>query len=169
MSAARGLRERLRWDAGRGAILDGGTRYLMIRADSLMGLFARLGPAVREAALEAFRASLREHGARSAARYRDAGGGDREALIAAIERGAADLGWGRWRLRDEGGGRVLLEVDDSPFAAGHGPADGPVCAPIAGMLEAVAGLLLGEPASARELECAAGGAARCRFEARADR
>ena len=36
------LRDRLRWDAARGAIADGPRRYLMVRPDVLMG--ARSAP-----------------------------------------------------------------------------------------------------------------------------
>jgi predicted hydrocarbon binding protein len=40
-----------------------------------------------------------------------------------------------------------------------------VCAPIAGMLQAIAGMVLGAPCEARETACRARGAGRCRFEA----
>jgi predicted hydrocarbon binding protein len=56
-------------------------------------------------------------------------------------------------------------VADSPFAAGFGPAPGPVCAPITGMLRAVARVVLGADAVAEETRCAANGHERCEFEA----
>ena len=47
----------------------------------------------------------------------------------------------------------------------EGTADTEVCAPITGMLQAVAGLVIGAECIARETECRARGAERCRFEA----
>ena len=61
--------------------------------------------------------------------------------------------------------RLALEVTESPFAAGYGAADTAVCAPITGMLQAVAERVLGAPCEACETECRARGAPRCRFEA----
>lgn len=140
-------------------------RYLSLRADTLMGLFRRLPRAARRQALAALAASTAEHGGDSARRYLDRHAGDAEALLKTIVKTAAELGWGRWRLRRQGAAHLALEVRDSPFAAGYGASRAPVCAPIAGMLEAVAGLALGGRCTARELHCRACGAARCRFEA----
>ena len=56
-----------------------------------------------------------------------------------------------------------LEVEDSPFAAGFGPAEAAVCAPIRGMLGALGDMLLGPGVVVREHACAATGAEACRF------
>ena len=95
------------------------------------------------------------------------GAGAPEALLTVIAGTAPQLGWGQWRFGQAADGRLDLEVANSPFAAGHGPAEGPVCAPIAGMLAAVAGMVLGGPVEVRETGCAATGAPACRFTARA--
>lgn len=159
------FRERLVWDAATGEIRDGELRYLMIRPDALMGVLRRLPAEMQPAMLQAFAESIHHYGAASARKYRGMGAADAEALLAVIAATAPQLGWGIWRLSRPAPGRLELEVGNSPFAAGHGPADGPVCAPIAGMLRAVAGLVLDGPASARELACTATGAPHCRFEA----
>jgi predicted hydrocarbon binding protein len=140
-------------------------RYLRLRADTLMGMFRRLPPPERARALEAFARSTAEAGGDSARRYFATARGDRAALLATIANTAAELGWGTWRFTDHGASRLALEVTNSPFAAGYGPADTVVCAPIAGMLQAVAALVVGSECEARETECSARGAARCRFEA----
>lgn len=140
-------------------------RYLRLRADTLMGLFRHLPETARAQALAALVRSTAEHGGDSARRALGAVGGDRAALLAAIEATAAELGWGHWRFGARGATRLALEVDDSPFAAGYGTADTEVCAPITGMLQAVAGLVIGAECIARETECRARGAERCRFEA----
>jgi predicted hydrocarbon binding protein len=151
----------LKHDAARGEWRDGDARYLVIRNDSLMGMFQRLNEPARSEALRALAESLAEHGGRSAAGYR---AGDAEGFLSRVTAMAARLGWGRWVLsREEDGLRLVVE--NSPFAAGYGSAAAPVCAPIAGMLQAVAGLALGAPAVVEETRCAAAGAAECAFRA----
>jgi len=145
-----------------GELSEGDARYLLIRGDSLMGLFRRLPAPACEAALEAFAASVAEHGGRSAARYC---AGDRERLLATVASKAGELGWGTWTL-DRDGDELRLVVVNSPFAQGYGNANHPVCAPIAGMLQSVAALVFGARAVAGESACAAQGAMQCRFSAR---
>jgi len=140
-------------------------RYLRLRADTLMGMFRNLPAAARAQALTALSRSAAEHGGDSARRYLESAAGDTTALLATIEKTAAELGWGSWRFAERSAARVVLEVADSPFAAGYGAADTEVCAPITGMLQAVASLALGAACEARETECRARGAASCRFEA----
>lgn len=161
------FRERLAWDPERGEIRDGEIRYLLIRPDALMGAVLHLPPEMRATALAAFAASVHRHGGGSARKYRGMGAADPDALLQVVAATAPQLGWGRWRFEEAGPGRLRLEVENSPFAAGHGAAEGPVCAPIAGMLRAVAELVLGGEAAVRETDCAAAGAACCRFEAMA--
>ena len=151
----------MKHDAARGEWRDGDARYLVIRNDSLMGMFQRLNEPARSEALRALAESLAEHGGRSAMRYRAE---DADMFLSRVIAMAARLGWGRWVLsREEDGLRLVVE--NSPFAAGYGSAAAPVCAPIAGMLQAVAGLALGAPAVVEETRCAAAGAAECAFRA----
>lgn len=145
--------------------MSGEARYLRLRADTLMGMFRRLSPDERARALAALARSTEEAGADSARRYLDRVAGDKAALLDTVAKTAAELGWGSWRFERRAAAGLALEVNDSPFAAGYGSADAPVCAPIAGMLAAVAGLVLGAECEAREIACRACGAASCRFEA----
>ena len=160
----RGLRERLRWTTDDGAIHDGARRYLMMRPDVLMGMLRRLPADDRARAFAAFAESIRDHGIDSIRAYFAQVGDDPPALLAATARAAADLGWGAWRF-EPGRDRLGLTVDASPFAAGFGAASEPVCAPIAGMLEAVTTVATGIDCDVREVRCAACGAPRCEFEA----
>jgi predicted hydrocarbon binding protein len=66
-----------------------------------------------------------------------------------------------WTLRREADA-LALTVRNSPFAAGAGRC----CAPITGMLQAVGTLVLQASVVAEETDCAAEGAACCRFTAR---
>lgn len=158
--------ERLVRDLAIGEIRDGAARYLMIRADTLMGLFKRLAEGERKAALEALQASTIENGARSALAYQMAlADEDRLQLLDVIAATAPQLGWGSWSFSDVSPSGFALEVRNSPFAAGFGRAPHPVCHAITGMLTASGALALGQAVSARETRCAAAvGEGPCRFE-----
>lgn len=151
----------MKHDAARGELAEGAARYLLIRHDSLMGLFQRLPEPARSQALAAFADSLAEHGARSAESYR-AEHPDR--LLPVIAEKASQLGWGSWTFALEGES-IVLAVRNSPFAQGFGTSSHAVCAPIAGMLQAVASLLFDAGATASETSCAASGGETCVFRA----
>ena len=163
--AAPEFKDRLIFDTAAGEILDATRRYLLVRPDSFMGIFARLPEPARTQALGALEAAVFEHGSDSARAYLASGGGDARTLIDTIARTAPQLGWGRWTF-DIAGDKIALTVDNSPFAQGYGPSDTPVCHAVAGMLRAVATLLFDAAAAARECTCTACGSAACRFEAR---
>ena len=152
----------MKHDAARGELSEGSARYLLIRHDSLMGLFQRLPEPVRSEALSAFADSVAEHGGRSAKNYRAE---DPEHLLTNVAAKASRLGWGSWTFAREGES-IVLTVQNSPFARGFGGAQRPVCAPIAGMLQAVASLALGAEATVGETSCATTGGAACVFHAR---
>lgn len=158
------LHERLCFDLDAGQVLDAERRYVILRADVLMGAFDGLEPAARMRALEALGASVTRNGADSVRAYlAELGPG---ALLEAMVAGSASLGWGRWSFRDEGQ-RLWLEVRNSPFAAGTRFAQRPSCHAITGMLGAVAGALWGlQSVDASELDCACthvGTSDRCLF------
>jgi len=159
------FRQRLTFDLARGELRDGATRYVMLREDSLMGLFQRLPGPVRTDAFKALAASVAESGARSAAHY-SARDGDAADLLATIAATAAQLGWGVWRFSRTEAAELQLEVNNSPFAHAYGASADGVCAPITGMLVAVAAIVLGAPVQAEECVCASSGGGSCRFSAR---
>lgn len=159
------FRARLEWDLARGELRDGDVRYLLIRDDTLMGLFRGLPEGERAAALEALARSVVEHGRRSAQRYQTMGAAEARALLGVIEATAPQLGWGVWRFTGVSEQELALEVENSPFAAGYGASPLPVCHAIRGMLEAVGSLALGGAVRGFEEACAAQGHARCAFRA----
>ncbi len=164
MSAPASFRERLTFDERHGEWRDGDARYLMIRHDSLMGMFNLLPAATRQAALAAFAESVAKHGHRSAEKYRLHAPAP-DLLLQVTADTAAQLGWGRWRFDRTADNELRLDVLNSPFAAGHGPTQETVCAAITGMLRALAGLVFKSPADAEEISCAAAGSDLCRFVA----
>jgi predicted hydrocarbon binding protein len=149
-------------DPARGELREGDARYLLIRSDSLMGLFRRLPEPARSQAFSAFADSLAEHGGSSARRYLSET--ERKKLLERIEATSGELGWGVWKFEREND-TLALTVENSPFAHGHGPSSAPVCAAITGMLRAVAALVFEKEMRAEETACAASGAAVCRFRA----
>lgn len=162
------LRERLKWDTASGQILDADRRYLMMRADVLMGLFTALPAADRQRAFESLRASVRDQGGASARAYRACGAGDTDAFLQVMAESAADLGWGVWRFEGSPARALTLTVHNSPFASAAGSSEAPVCHAIAGMLEAVTALVLGKAAGVHETQCACMGAPHCVFQAQTD-
>jgi hypothetical protein len=158
------FRERLLFDEAEGAILDQDRRYILLRADALMGMLRRLSPAARDEAFAAFEASIFEQGSNSARAYRALGQGDGAQLAHAVAATAPQLGWGLWSFEVQPD-RLRLTVANSPFAAAYGASQTPVCHPIVGMARGVAGLVFERPAVAREVACMAMGAPHCVFEA----
>ncbi len=149
-----GFRDRLAFDAGKGEYRDGDIRYLMLRPDALMGILLELPEALRPEVFAAMARSITRAGGRSAQAYRAAGSVAPEQLVATIAATAPELGWGIWDLRI-GDGRLDLTVRNSPFVAGYGAADHPVCTPIIGMLRAIGPMILGFDVTVRETACAA--------------
>jgi len=160
------LRQRLTWDQPSGAILDADRRYVMLRADVLMGMFASLPPEQRTQALESLQASVRHHGGASARAYHANGASDVASFLQVMADSAADLGWGAWRFGAGDAATPTLTVQDSPFATASMGSDRPVCHAITGMLEAVSALVTGEPKTFRETRCASMGAPCCEFQAK---
>jgi uncharacterized protein len=163
MSVTPTFRERLSFDVGQGALMDQTRRYLLIRPEAMMGIFRRLPEPARRQALEALAESILEQGSDSARAYAAMEGG--EALARTVAATAPQLGWGVWNIRVEPD-LICLEVRNSPFAAGFGASETPVCYPILGMVRAVSVLIFGRDTDVREIECAACGASLCHFEAR---
>jgi predicted hydrocarbon binding protein len=161
------LHERLHFDTDRGQVLDGPRRYVLLRADVLMGLFDALPDATRDQALRSFAGAVTRFGADSVRAY--ATGVGRAQLLATMQDAAASLGWGTWRFESAADDILRLEVQNSPFAAGTTRRDAPACAPVTGMLRAVADALWPGGAHAEERSCAAQCGREvhlCRFEAR---
>ncbi len=159
------LHQRLCFDTARGAVLDEERRYVLLRADVLMGVFDGLPAPLREQALQAFGRSVATHGADSVRAYAAMPGVDGDAWLRTMESAAASLGWGHWHLTRDAEA-LHLQVDNSPFAAASTQRDAPVCHAIAGMLKGLANALWTGGATATETACAAehSGAA-CHFVA----
>lgn len=154
---------RIHADTTAGSIFDGDRRYLMMRPDVLMGMFRALPAPTRSTVLAALAASARSNGGKSVSAYQASGG--HAQLQQTVIDGAAAFGWGNWRIAT-GANEAELVVGNSPFAAGYGPSDEPVCAPINGIFHSLAEAMLGTAVEVVETRCAAQHGGDCRFLAR---
>lgn len=154
------LSSRIRSDVSTGTLTDGPVRYVLIRADGLMGAFT--GPGQR-AELAALSESVYQHGRKSLIQYQREHGTDPGLLIAVVTQMAATLGWGVWRFRRVKVHELVLSVQNSPFSAAVGTSETPVCAPVLGIVRAAGEILMNAPVRALEEQCAACGAGRCEF------
>jgi predicted hydrocarbon binding protein len=151
------FRDRLNWDTAQGQILDADRRYVMLRADVLMGLFRRLDEPARTQALDALGQAVREQGGLSAKAYWEAIHHDPQALLDSIAHISAQLGWGNWDIQTQRTGGLQVRVTNSPFAKGFGAHDRPLCRPIVGMLTAVGQLIYDQHVQVQEKHCCAQG------------
>lgn len=137
-------------DDGAGALRLGEARYLLIGPETLAGLHRAVERVVGpRAAADCLLDGGRAGGARVAAAL---AGTPEERLRAVAEAGTA-LGWGRFDLEALTPAGLVITVTRSPFAEAYGPAPGPVCHLIAGVLEAVATSVLRRPRVVRETAC----------------
>jgi predicted hydrocarbon binding protein len=149
-----------------GALHAGDVRYVLVRADGLMGCFKSDLDATSLAMYQQVEDSFLRFGGKSTQQYAETLGENPEALLSKIEETAPQLGWGNWTLAlDLNRRKLTLRVENSPFSAGYGRADFAVCAPIAGMLGGVAQKIFKQPVTCREHRCSATGGNFCEFEA----
>ena len=162
------LYDRLSRDPALGELRDGNTRLFLMRTDAFMDAFKRLDDDARYTMFAAFAQSIAEHSGQSVKHYRhELGPAAREIFLNAAVNMAADMGWGAWSFGPHTPGEMTLDVVNSAFVEGYGPADAPVCAPILGMLEALGGIIFSVDPVVEETECAAvTGGDTCRFVAR---
>lgn len=146
------LHLRLQFDTDHGQVLDQTRRYVLMRADVLMGLFNQLEPVARSSALHALGNSVTLHGADSVRAYAAQTGVTPSIFLDTIVSSAASLGWGCWRFEAVSGG-LRLSVVNSPFASAALFDDTSACHAISGMLEAVGMALWDIPCRAQELHC----------------
>lgn len=153
-TAPTGLLQRLSFDTAAGQVLDQDRRYLLMRADVLMGMFAALPAAQRLQAMAALTQSVWQHGANSVRAYASQPGGTQQVLLISMQDSAASLGWGRWQFDAVAQG-LRLTVSNSPFATMASFNDQPACGAIVGMLKALGEALWSGSVDAWESQCSA--------------
>ena len=151
-------------DDGAGALTIDGSRYLLIRPETLAALQKAIEATVGRQAADCFAAGGRAGGARAMASLPGTG---EERVRRLVEMGGA-IGWGEFTLERFTSDSLVVTVRRSPFAEAYGASATPVCHLTRGVLQSLATMTLGRPARMIETECAAAGADRSRFEGRAE-
>ena len=150
-------------DDGAGRLLYGSSRYLLVRPETLVALQQAVEAVLGARAAECLVAGGRAGGG-SALKMLE---GPVEQVIERLLRMGGEIGWGAFTLERFVPGELTVTVRNSPIAESYGAAVGPVCHLTRGVLESMAELVFGRPATTVETACAAVGAPVCRFEARA--
>tara|TARA_R110001599_G_C12270264_1_gene661360 strand:+ start:3602 stop:4123 length:522 start_codon:yes stop_codon:yes gene_type:complete len=153
-------------DKADGALQAGDVRYVLVRADGLMGCFKSDLSTTSLEMYQQIENSFFQFGGKSTQQYVETVGEDPAALLSKIEEMAPQLGWGNWVLSlQPNEGKLTLTVENSPFSAGYGQARFAVCAPVSGMLKGVAEKIFKQSVTCREHRCSAMGGDVCEFEA----
>ncbi|GAA5092177.1 hypothetical protein [Paenalcaligenes hermetiae] len=147
------LIERMIWDTKNGQILDEERRYVMLRADVLMGIFNQLPDAERQQALHSFMNSVKAHGSNSVAAYWLAINKNPQVLLDTMIRISAQLGWGAWQICKYTPQELTIEVINSPFAKASIVSQTPVCTPILGIMESMGSFIFNGPVQVLEHFC----------------
>jgi predicted hydrocarbon binding protein len=146
---------------GRGRLILGGSRYLLIRPETLVGLQKAVERALGEHAAACIAAGGRAGGARATASLEGAA----EERVGRLLRIGGEIGWGEFALERLTATELVVSVRHSPVAESYGPSATPVCHLIRGVLESLAAATFGRPSTVIETACAAMSAPACRFAA----
>jgi predicted hydrocarbon binding protein len=138
-----------------------GSRYLLIRPETIVAMQRAVEAVLGDRAAECFAAGGRAGGGKAMADLP----GEPAARIATLLATGSSIGWGRFALESFTADRLVVVVHESPFAEAYGTAETPVCHLTRGVLESLARSVLGDGWTVRETECAAVDAPACRFEA----
>jgi uncharacterized protein len=159
------LHQRLIFDTAKGQVMDQSRRYLLMRADVLMGMFDLLPENIRSQAYEAIEKSVAHFGSDSVRAYAAQPRVSQAQLLFTMQEAAASLGWGHWQLTRKPAA-LELTVNNSPFATSSKQKNGCLCHPITGMLKGLANNVWSKEIHAREISCASyTGGITCHFEA----
>lgn len=149
-------------DDGRGGLSYRGSRYLLVRPETLVALQKAIEATLGERAAACLVAGGRAGGG-SALRALE---GSAEEIVARLLGMGREIGWGDFALERLTPRELVVTVRNSPLAQAYGAAAGPVCHLTRGVLERLAEVAFGRAAVATETACVATGAPACRFEAR---
>jgi len=166
VSQGNSILDNVQWDADSGAITFKDVRYMLIRPDTVVdfqkAVEEMIGP---QKCAEAMMAGGYTGGSRSSKRYKQVFNYTEDEIVAFMCRMGGEIGWGRFNVieLDVPGKELIVEVQNSAFAAAYGKADWGVCHMIRGVLAGMAAGIFGGDVVSEETACVAKGDPVCRF------
>lgn len=163
--AANVIVENLTFDPSAGRLAYKDVRYLLIRAETIVGFQKAMEATDEKAAADALYQGGFQGGYLSAMQYKKIHRfSDRQALDFMMRMGT-EIGWGQFRLAKFDSQKQALQVivEKSPFGEAYGRSGRPVCHLITGVISGLASVLFKKECIAREVECLARGDADCVF------
>lgn len=149
------IKKRMNWDTENGQILDENRRYVLLRADVLMGIFTGLDAQQKQAALQAFTQSVYQNGNDSVQAYWREIQEDSQQLLTSMMSISAQLGWGAWSIQKQTPDQLIIRVENSPFAQATRGQGAPMCYPIVGIIQAMGQLIFNTDVLVVENQCIA--------------
>ena len=162
------IMDNLFYDNKKGSLLYKGTRYLLIRPETIIGFLKAVEESLKDEAGEKFYLGGFRGGFLSTKRYKEIHNFSDKEIIEFMMKMGAEIGWGKFSLmRYEPKENILeVSVENSPFAIFYGRSDKGVCHLIRGVISGMATALFGKDCQAEEISCIAKGDNRCVFVVR---
>lgn len=159
----------LEWDPEGGRLTFNQVRYLLIRPETLVDFQKAVEAALGEGAGKLIYAGGFTGGSLSSRRYRAIFGYSDEEIVGFMCRMGGQIGWGYFELveLDPEAGRLVVQVQNSPFAEAYGAADHSVCHLIRGVLGGLGAGIFDSEVETVETHCIAKGDLSCRFTVQA--
>lgn len=159
----------LEWDPAEGRLSFKEVRYLLIRPETLVDFQKAAEAALGEQAGQLVYEGGFTGGALSSRRYKAEFGYSDEEIVDFMCTMGGQIGWGHFELieLDADAGRLVVRVEDSPFAEAYGEADTGVCHFIRGVMGGMGAGLFDAEVEAMETACGAMGDPACRFRVNA--
>jgi len=163
MDTADQIAENLHFDLEKGVLSFKGTRYILIRPETIVQFQKEVEKAMRDRTSFAMSRGGYEGGSLSTKAYKEKFGLGNEEVANYMCNMGSQLGWGRFQLVDLSIDRLVVDVHNSAFAEKYGSSKGAVCHMIEGVLAGVGRTVLESDVKSTEEMCAAKGDDICRF------
>lgn len=155
----------LEWEPDGGRLTFNQVRYLLIRPETLVDFQKAAEAELGEQAGALIYAGGFTGGSLSSRRYKEVFGYSDEEIVGFMCRMGGQIGWGHFELveLDPAAGRLVVQVQDSPFAGAYGSAERGVCHFIRGVLAGLGAGIFNADVDAVESHCTARGDTSCLF------
>ncbi|MBU1626204.1 hypothetical protein KKB18_02450 [bacterium] len=155
----------LEYSEDKGLLTFKGIRYLILRPETIMGMYERLREKYgSDVDLHFFQGGF-EGGRLSSEKYRDNFGLNEKDLIDFMLKTGGEIGWGKFELAHFDKKKRILDirVSNSAFVTKDKRTEFPVCHFTLGVMSGMASVLFGSEVSSEEVECVSKGDKSCYF------